>query len=44
VTIGTHELDWGDQDEDGEFVVPDSGEDFDDDASREEEAALARDE
>lgn len=40
VTIGTHELDWGDQDDDGEFVIPDSGEDFDD-VPVEAEAALA---
>ncbi len=44
VTIGNHEMDWGDQDEEGEFVIPDSGEDFEDDAVDDAEVALARDE
>lgn len=44
VTIGSHELDWGDQDDDGEFVIPDSGEEFDDDAPFAAETALVRDE
>lgn len=43
VTIGTHELDWGDQEDDEEFVIPDSGEDFDDDAPANVVVALARD-
>lgn len=43
VTIGTHDLDWGDQDDDGEFVIPDSGEDVDDESSRAAEPVLAGD-
>ncbi len=31
VTIGSHEMDWGDLDQDGEFVIPESDEDFDED-------------
>ncbi len=44
VTIGNHEMDWGDQDEEGEFVIADSGEDFEDDVVDDAEVALARDE
>jgi len=42
VTIGSHEMDWGDQAEDGEFVIPESDEDFEDDEVP-AEAVLATD-